>query len=72
VEKGVDFPLPVHEGKPAIWHLSIVLSWFEDNKTREFDTALMEIAHVNMQCNLIKEVAGLDRGMSDRFRALIV
>jgi len=72
VEKGADFPHPVHEGKPAIWHLSTVLSWFENNKTREFDTALAEIARVNMQCNLIKEVAGLDRGMSDRFKALIV
>jgi len=72
VEKGADFPLPVHEGKPAIWHLSTVLLWFEDNKARAFDSSLMEIARVNMQCNLIKEVAGLDRGMSDRFKALIV
>jgi hypothetical protein len=72
VEQGADFPLPVHEGKPAIWHLSTVLSWFEDNKTRQFDKALMEIARVNMQCNLIKEVAGLDRGMSDRFKPLII
>ena len=72
VEQGAGFPLPVHEGKPAIWHLATVLAWFEDNKTREFDTALAEIARVNMQCNLIKEVAGIDRGMSDRFKALIV
>ena len=72
VEKGAGFPLPVHEGKPAIWHLSTVLSWFADSKARKFDTALMEIARVNMQCNLIKEVAGLDRSMSDRFKALIV
>ena len=72
VEQGVDFPLPVHEGKSAIWHLSTVLSWFVDSKAREVDTALLEIARVNMQCNLIKEVAGLDRCMSDRFKPLII
>ena len=72
VEKGADFPVPVHEGKPAIWHLSTVLSWFADSKTREFDTALMEIARVNMQCNLIREVAGLDRCIFDRFKSLIM
>ena len=72
VKKGAGFPLPVHEGKPAIWHLSTVLSWFADSKTRDFDAALIEIAHVNMQCNLIKEVAGLDRSMSNRFKTLIV
>jgi len=72
VEKGVGFPLPVHEGKPAIWHLSTVLSWFADSKTREFDTALLEISRVNMQCNLVKEVAGLDSGMSSRLKGLIM
>ena len=25
-KKGAGFPLPIHEGKPAIWHLSTVLS----------------------------------------------
>jgi hypothetical protein len=72
VKEGAGFPPPVHEGKPAIWHLSTVLSWFADNKTREFDEALVEIARVNMQCNLIKEGAGVDRKTSDRFKALIV
>ena len=72
VKKGAGFPPPVHEGKPAIWHLSTVLSWFADSKTREFDEALIEIARINMQCNLIKEGAGVDRSISDRFKALIV
>ena len=64
VRKGSGFPPPVHEGKSAIWHLATVLAWFSDSKIREFDAALLEIAHVNMQCNLVKEVARLDRGMS--------
>ena len=68
VKKGAGFPPPVHEGKPAIWHLSTVLSWFAASKTREFDVALLEIARVNMQCNLVKEAAELDPGMSMRIR----
>lgn len=72
VKTGSGFPPPVHEGKPAIWHLSTVLSWFADSKIREFDATLFEIARVNMQCNLVKEVAGLDRGMSNRLKGLVV
>ena len=72
VTKGAGFPLPVHEGKPAIWHLSTVLSWFADSKTREFDATLMEVARVNMQCNLVKEAAGLDHGLSNRLKGLVV
>ena len=72
VKKGTGFPLPIHEGKPAIWHLSTVLAWFSDSKSRDFDEALLEIARVNMQCNLIKEGVGLDRSMSDRFKTLII
>jgi len=72
VTKGAGFPLPVHEGKPAIWHLSTVLSWFADSKTREFDATLMEVSRVNMQCNLVKEAAGLDHGLSNRLKGLVV
>jgi hypothetical protein len=71
VKKGARFPLPVHEGKPAIWHLSTVLTWFADSKTRDFDEALLEIARVNMQCNLVKEATGLDRGLSNRLKGLV-
>jgi len=72
VKKGVGFPPPVHDGKPAIWHLSTVLSWFSDSKTREIDEALLDISRVNMQCNLVKEAAGLDHGLSNRLKGLVV
>jgi len=72
VKKGAGFPLPIHEGKPAIWHLSTVLSWLSDSNTREFDESLLEIARVNRQCNLVKEAAELDRGLSNRLKGLVV
>lgn len=71
VQSGSEFPLPVHEGKPAIWHLATVLAWFKDRKTREFDTALLGISRINMQCNLFKEAAELDHGISDRLKSLV-
>ena len=72
VKKGAGFPPPVHEGKPSIWHLSTVLSWFAASNTREFDEALLEVSRVNMQCNLVKEAAGLDHGLSSRLKGLVV
>ena len=72
VKKGSGFPPPVHEGKPAIWHLSTVLSWFAEGEIREFDAEILEIARVNMQCNLVKEAAALDRGMSRRLKGLVI
>jgi hypothetical protein len=71
VKSGPKFPLPVHDGRPAIWHLSTVLDWFSNEKGRDLDEALLEVSRVNMQCNLVKETAGLDGGVSDRLRALV-
>lgn len=71
VKSGAKFPLPVHDGKPAIWHLSTVLDWISSEKGRDLDEALLEVSRVNMQCNLVKETAGLDSGVSDRLRALV-
>lgn len=71
VQKGSEFPFPVHDGKPAIWHLATVLSWFSDRKSRRFDEALIGVSRINMQCNLIKESANLDKDISDRLRSLI-
>ena len=71
VKSGSEFPLPVHEGKPAIWHLATVLTWFMNRKTRNFDEALLGISRINMQCNLFKEAAELDHDISDRLKSLV-
>jgi len=72
IKEASEFPLPVHEGKSAIWHLSTVLSWLSDSNTRKVDKALLDIARVTMQCNLVKESAGLDQAMSSRLQGLLV
>jgi len=71
VKSGSKFPLPIHEGKPAIWHLATVLTWFMDRKTRNFDEALLGVSRINMQCNLFKEAAELDHDISDRLKSLV-
>jgi len=72
VRNGSDFPLPVHEGKPAIWHLSKVLEWFKGKKSHRVDEALFDVAHVSMQCNLAKESGCIDPHFSKDFRKLVV
>lgn len=71
IQSGSDFPPPVHEGKPAIWHLATVLAWFTNCKSREFDEALLGVSRINMQCNLFKEAAELDHDISDRLKSLV-
>jgi hypothetical protein len=71
VKSGPRFPLPVHDGRPAIWHLSTVLDWFINEKGRELDESLLEVSRVNMQCNLVKEIASLDDGVSEQLKELL-
>ena len=66
-----DFPLPVHDGKPAIWHLSTVLAWLKEKKPYPLDETLLDVARVSMQCNLLREMAELDPEISKRLRAMM-
>ncbi|MGM0533836.1 MAG: DNA-binding protein [Campylobacterota bacterium] len=47
-----DMPIPVHVGKPSMWHLSNVLEWFKNNNTaKAIDNNLFEIAQTNKAIN---------------------
>jgi len=72
INSGAGFPLPVHEGKPVIWHLSKVLSWVVDQRKYEFDQKLLDLAHINMQCNILKDSNDLDPKISDHLKDLVV
>ena len=54
------FPVPVHDGKVSLWHLSNVLTWFKKEKNYAIDVQLIDIAKANMQLNFIKEVFNLE------------
>ena len=54
------FPAPIHEGKAALWHLSSVLTWLQQENRYSIDELLLDVAKANMQLNIAKETANLD------------
>lgn len=66
--KGAGFPEPLHEGRPSLWHLSEVLSWFDANQSRHIQTEIVEVARINMQlnvsraCSKLTTLLGLHKG----------
>jgi len=50
-----NFPLPVHDGKTALWHLAEILSWLQDNRNYQVDHKLLDVARVALHVNLDKE-----------------
>ena len=71
IRSGAEFPPPVHDGKPAVWHLSKVLLWLKEKQTHQIEESLLDIASVSMQCNLLREMTQLDPKMSKKIRTLI-
>jgi hypothetical protein len=53
------FPVAVHEGKPALWHLASILTWLSEQQNRVVDARLMEVAQINMTLNIAKETRKL-------------
>ena len=55
------FPVALHEGSAAIWHLSPVLKWLKERADYQIEPSLIEVAHMAMQINLAKEIGLLER-----------
>lgn len=51
------FPVPIHEGSAALWHLSPVLRWLQEHVGYRIAPSLLEVAHIAMQINLAKEAS---------------
>jgi len=49
------FPSAVHEGSSAVWHLFPVLRWLKDHAHYSVPQPLLDVAHIAMQINLVKE-----------------
>ena len=72
LSSGAEFPTPVHEGKPAIWHLAKVLVWLKERKKYRIEDTLIELAKANMQFNVTREVIELDPALQQDIRALMI
>ena len=49
------FPVAVHEGSQALWHLRPVLAWFSETQKRPINPSLIEVSEVTMQVNIANE-----------------
>jgi hypothetical protein len=69
---GASFPIAVHAGNPAMYHLHAVLKWFKDVRKIEVRDDLVEISAVTRQVNLAKELSQLPkRGLPKRLQELL-
>ncbi len=65
------FPVPIHEGNSALWHLAFVLQWLKEHGTYCVNQALLEVAHTAMQVNLAKEADHMAPREQRKLRALV-
>ncbi|MCK5477275.1 MAG: hypothetical protein KAI44_00010 [Methylococcales bacterium] len=71
LSNGTSFPIPVHEGKSAIWHLSSVLVWFRKEKHFAINESLLDVEKANMQLNIAKESSNLDQPLHSEICELL-
>ncbi|RFU46277.1 AlpA family transcriptional regulator [Paraburkholderia sp. DHOC27] len=55
-----DFPIPVHEGNPSVWHLSDVLTWLTTRGGYDIEPNVLEVARSAKQINLAKEARQIE------------
>ncbi|CAB3727318.1 helix-turn-helix transcriptional regulator [Trinickia soli] len=65
------FPLPVHEGNPSVWHLSDVLLWLMARGGYPINLALIDVAKSTKQVNLAKGARELEPGVNRQLTALV-
>ena len=66
-----DFPAPMHDGSVALWHLSPVLAWLQQQVGYTIPSTLTDVAHMAMQINLTKEAGQIERGVQKELLKLV-
>lgn len=64
------FPAPVHEGSAVIWHLEPVLQWMR-GKGYGVEQRQIDVAHIAMQINLVKENDRIGVSVKPELRMLV-
>lgn len=72
INNRASFPVPIHEGKSAIWHLSNVLSWCCEDGRYQVNELLQDIAEANMQLNIAKEISNIDPVMNSKISTVLL
>lgn len=63
---GHDFPDPVHEGRPSIWHLARVLTWLENRKAYDIPEAILTLSGLTMQLNALRESQNVSKTFAEK------
>ena len=72
VNNAATFPLAVHEGNSAIWHLALVLQWFKGKGLYENTvSSLFEISRMAMEVNIVKETKRLSHSHHGDLESLV-
>jgi hypothetical protein len=66
-----DFPIPVHEGNPSVWHLWDVLAWLNTRGGYDIKSDVLEVAKSAKQVNLAKEARELEPQVNRQLEDLI-
>jgi hypothetical protein len=66
-----DFPIPVHEGNPSVWHLWDVLTWLKARAGYDISAHVLEVSKSAKQVNLAKEARELEPKIGNRLEDLI-
>jgi len=56
------FPIAMHEGSAALWHLSPILQWLKE-RAYPIQQSLLDVAYIAMQINLTKEASQIERNV---------
>lgn len=65
------FPLPVHEGNPSVWHLSDVLVWLTNRGDYSIGGDLIDVAKSTKQVNLAKEAREIEPRINRQLLPLV-
>lgn len=71
LNNGPNFPAPIHDGKPALWHLATVLQWLSAHTDYEIDQTVLTTSRATMQLNLSRELQALEPQFQETVRKLI-
>lgn len=65
------FPLPVHAGSAAIWHLVDLLTWLQTKAGYATDRGVMDVAAATLQVNIARDVRRLSPATNRGLAALV-
>ena len=69
--KNQDFPPPFHDGKPSIWHLAKILLWLKSKNMYPIEESLLDIATVNMQFNIARDMQDIEPAFQSNIETLL-